>query len=108
AAAAISFIDDVKSQPAGLRFFIHFSAVLLLFYSIGLFAWPMWLWLPAIIVSIGALNAFNFMDGINGITGVYALVMLLTFWYINSLVEVFTYPTFIIIQIVSILIFLFF
>jgi UDP-GlcNAc:undecaprenyl-phosphate/decaprenyl-phosphate GlcNAc-1-phosphate transferase len=108
AAAFISFLDDINPQPARIRFTIHFIAVLLVFYSIGLFEWPVWLWMAALVISIGALNAFNFMDGINGITGIYSLVMLGTFAYVNSNLGTFTYQHFIGINLVAVLVFLFF
>lgn len=108
AAAAISFADDVRSQPAGLRFAIHLFAVLLMFYATGLFSWPIALWLLALVVCIGALNAFNFMDGINGITGLYALCCLTTFGYINNSLFTFTENTFIVANIVGVLVFLYF
>jgi UDP-GlcNAc:undecaprenyl-phosphate GlcNAc-1-phosphate transferase len=107
-AAFISFVDDINPQPAGIRFTIHFISVLLVFYAIGLFDWPVLLWLAALIVTIGALNAFNFMDGINGITGVYSLVMLGTFAYINSSIELFTHQQFLMVNVAAVLVFLFF
>lgn len=107
-AAIISFIDDIRSQPAWLRFTIHLLAVVSIFYSLGLFSWPVWLWAAALIVSIGALNAFNFMDGINGITGVYALVSLLTFLYIHYMIIPFTSVSFVVVNILSVVVFLVF
>lgn len=107
AAAFISFVDDINPQPARIRFTIHFISVLLVFYSIGIFNWPVWLCVAALIVCIGALNAFNFMDGINGITGVYSLVMLSTFAYVNSSLQ-FTHQQFIFVMVSAVLVFLFF
>ena len=107
-AGIISFMDDIKSQPPLLRFSIHFIAVLLIFFSIGLFSWPIWLWLPALIVCIGTMNAFNFMDGINGITGIYAIVTLGTFIYINELIVPFTDRDFLFVNTAAVLVFLFF
>lgn len=83
----ISFLDDVKPRPALLRFLIHTAAISLLFYQVAFFNWPWWLLVPAVVISIGALSAFNFMDGINGITGVYAVVTLGTFQYIHECIE---------------------
>jgi UDP-N-acetylmuramyl pentapeptide phosphotransferase/UDP-N-acetylglucosamine-1-phosphate transferase len=87
---------------------IHFIAMILVFYTVGLFSWSWWLIILAYIVSVGALNAFNFMDGINGITGIYSLVMLLTFLWIQQNIVLFTDATFIVINVLSILVFLFF
>jgi UDP-GlcNAc:undecaprenyl-phosphate/decaprenyl-phosphate GlcNAc-1-phosphate transferase len=107
-AAMISFADDIRSQPARVRIVIHFIAMILVFYTVGLFSWSWWLIILAYIVSVGALNAFNFMDGINGITGIYSLVMLLTFLWIQQNIVLFTDATFIVINVLSILVFLFF
>lgn len=106
--AVISFIDDIRPQRAGIRFLVHLTAILLLFYDAGMFSWSVGLLVVAGIISIGALNAFNFMDGINGITGVYALVNLLTFGWIQYAVIPFTDFNLVIILLISVLIFLFF
>jgi UDP-GlcNAc:undecaprenyl-phosphate GlcNAc-1-phosphate transferase len=108
AVAVISFIDDVTSLAPWVRMLIHIIAVLLMFYQVPLFDWPVWLIVIASIVCIGTLNAFNFMDGINGITGIYALVSLFTFWYVDRYVIFFSSESFILTSIISIFIFLFF
>ena len=80
---SISFADDLHPQSSKLRLSVHFAAMALMFYQWGLY-WEQWYFIfIAIVVCIGILNAFNFMDGINGITGVYSLVVLGAFWYIN-------------------------
>lgn len=104
----VSFIDDVFSQPAITRFSVHLAAVLLVFCQVPVLSWPLWFLSLALIVCIGTLNAFNFMDGINGITGVYALVSLGTFLYIDQYVFSFTLPSFVLTSIIAVLIFLFF
>ncbi len=106
--AIISFLDDLKPQPAMLRFVIHTLTIGLLFYQVSFFDWPIWLVILAYVISIGALSAFNFMDGINGITGVYALISLGTFYFIDTYVSPFTDRTFIITFAVAVVIFLFF
>jgi len=40
--------------------------------------------LVALIVCVGIINAYNFMDGINGITGGYSLSVLLPLIYLNT------------------------
>lgn len=104
----ISFLDDLKPRPALLRFVMHVAAVLLIFYQVPLFDWSWWLIALALIVCIGALSAFNFMDGINGITGIYALITLITFAYINIYLIDFTDQNLIYFMILSVLVFLFF
>jgi len=106
--AIISFMDDLKPRPAFWRFLTHLAAVLLVFYQVPLVDWPWWLIGLALIICIGALSAFNFMDGINGITGVYALVSLGSFAWINSFSINFTDDTLIFVLISSVLVFLFF
>src|SRR5688572_1436895 len=106
--AAISFADDIQAQSSWLRFLIHLTAILLLFYQVQLYDWPWLLVLVAGVVCIGTLNAFNFMDGINGITGIYAFVNLGTFLLLDSTVVDFTDTTVLIGLLVANAIFLFF
>ena len=106
--AIISFLDDLNPHPAGLRFLIHLAAGLMMFYQVPLFDWSWWLIFLALIVCIGSLSAFNFMDGINGITGVYALVSLGSFACINYFVIGFTDSTLITVLVLAVVIFLFF
>lgn len=106
--AIISFLDDVNPQPATFRFLVHAFAIGLLFYQVSFFDWPAWLLILAFVVSIGALSAFNFMDGINGITGMYALVSLGTFFYIEKYISPFIAESIILTFAAAVLIFLFF
>jgi UDP-N-acetylmuramyl pentapeptide phosphotransferase/UDP-N-acetylglucosamine-1-phosphate transferase len=106
--AIISFLDDVMSLNPLVRFLVQLMAVSLIFYQLMPISWPIYLLLMAVIVCIGTLNAFNFMDGINGITGVYALVALFSFFYIHTQVVAFTELSFILVVSISVLVFLFF
>ncbi len=74
---AISFMDDVRDMPRGLRFGIHILAAVLILYQAGIASVPVVLMPLAFIFVVGSVNAFNFMDGINGITGFYTLAILL-------------------------------
>jgi UDP-N-acetylmuramyl pentapeptide phosphotransferase/UDP-N-acetylglucosamine-1-phosphate transferase len=80
----VSFADDIRPQSFKLRLLVHFTAMLFMFYQWGLFAYPWYFTLLAIVICTGIINAFNFMDGINGITGGYSLILALALWYINS------------------------
>jgi UDP-N-acetylmuramyl pentapeptide phosphotransferase/UDP-N-acetylglucosamine-1-phosphate transferase len=80
----ISFLDDIRPRSRGIRLSVHFVAVLLLFYQLDLLAFPWWTWIFALIVTIGIINAYNFMDGINGITGGYSLAVLAGLWMANN------------------------
>jgi UDP-GlcNAc:undecaprenyl-phosphate/decaprenyl-phosphate GlcNAc-1-phosphate transferase len=83
--AAVSFMDDIKEVKVIPRISIHIFAFLLAFYDLGLFnILPWWLMVPALLLSIAALNAVNFMDGINGITGLYAIVFWITIAFIEN------------------------
>lgn len=81
----ISFIDDIHSLPDSVRLVAQFIAVIMLFVEFGLLRgsnW--WLLLPALIVCVGIINAYNFMDGINGITGGYSLAVLVPIIVLNG------------------------
>ena len=81
--ATISFLDDLFSLPTFQRIIVHLLSVALLLYQTGfLEETPYWT-LLAIVLIIGWLNAFNFMDGINGISAFYALVALAPLAYLN-------------------------
>lgn len=70
-------MDDVKPISARLRFLAHLIAFVLLFWELDLFKiLPWWGLIITLVVGIGIINAFNFMDGINGITGFYGLSIL--------------------------------
>jgi UDP-N-acetylmuramyl pentapeptide phosphotransferase/UDP-N-acetylglucosamine-1-phosphate transferase len=106
---AISLWDDISSLPNRVRIIIHFLSISLVFYGLGLFTlWPWWLIGAAYIFFVGAMNAYNFMDGINGITGLYSLSVLLALQYVNCRIIAFTPPDFIYYPIVACVVFLFF
>ena len=84
-AAVVSFWDDVQSLPDSLRLVVQFVAMMLVFQDVGVLQWSLWWFVPmALIVAVGCLNIFNFMDGINGITGGYALAMLIPLFILNQ------------------------
>lgn len=81
----VSFVDDIHSLPDSVRLVVQFAAMFLMFYQfdiLNLQDW--WMVLIALIVSVGIINAYNFMDGINGITGGYSIAVLLPLIYLNS------------------------
>jgi UDP-N-acetylmuramyl pentapeptide phosphotransferase/UDP-N-acetylglucosamine-1-phosphate transferase len=82
--AVISFADDVRHQPALVRFLVHIIGVGLLFLQAGYYSFS-YIWIiPAFVLSLGLLNAWNFMDGINGITVGYAAVNLASLYILNE------------------------
>ncbi len=77
----ISLLDDIYTLPNKFRFFVHIVAVLLVFLEIGLLSSNVIMILCALILYLGWINAFNFMDGINGITSFYALSILIPLFF---------------------------
>jgi len=108
--AFTSFYDDISSLSNKLRAFVQFIAISLVYYDLGLFqsfAW--WQIIIAYVLSVGIINAYNFMDGINGITGLYSIVVFASFFVVNKYYSAFlTDSDFIIYPILACLIFLFF
>jgi len=72
----ISFADDVRTLSNKIRLVVQFGAMALMFYDVGIFREAWWLWILALIICTGILNAYNFMDGINGITAAYSIIVL--------------------------------
>lgn len=87
-AAGVSFVDDIRSLPDSVRLVVQFAAMAMMFYQIDILHWDMW-WIViiALIISVGASNIINFMDGINGITGAYALASLIPLALLNTTME---------------------
>lgn len=80
----ISFIDDIKSLPDSVRLMVQFTAMFLMFYQFDILNWhDWWIVLVALVICVGIINAYNFMDGINGITGGYSIAVLLPLIYLN-------------------------
>ncbi len=80
----MSFIDDIHSLPDSVRLVVQFVAMFLMFHQFGILNlndW--WMVLIALIVCVGIINAYNFMDGINGITGGYSLAVIAPLIYLN-------------------------
>jgi UDP-N-acetylmuramyl pentapeptide phosphotransferase/UDP-N-acetylglucosamine-1-phosphate transferase len=77
--AIVSFIDDIKPLSPLPRFGSHILAVFLIAYDLHLFQEVFWALPLVMILLIGWINAFNFMDGINGIAVLYALVAIASF-----------------------------
>lgn len=81
----VSFVDDIRSLPDSWRLVAQFAAMFLMFYQFGILnLQDWWMVLIALIVCVGIINAYNFMDGINGITGGYSLAVLIPLIYLNS------------------------
>ena len=103
----VSFYDDLSDIKQLYRLSIHLIVTVLILYQFSFFAISFWLSIVTIILILGWLNAFNFMDGINGISSLYTLINLMTFYFINSK-ESFIDNEFIIFFLVPILVFSFY
>ncbi|PWK21421.1 UDP-N-acetylmuramyl pentapeptide phosphotransferase/UDP-N-acetylglucosamine-1-phosphate transferase [Arcicella aurantiaca] len=84
AIAVISFLDDIFTLPNRYRLPFQFLAIILILVELHFFSNPMWIWTGVLIIGVGIINAYNFMDGINGITGGYSMVVIGALWFINS------------------------
>ena len=104
-AAGVSFIDDIRSLPDSLRLIVHFGSMGLMFYQLDMIHLSLW-WAVVLgmIVCVGAVNIYNFMDGINGITSGYSLAVLIPLLLLNLRVN-FVETSFIIVTILSVLVF---
>lgn len=75
--SAISLLDDIRTLSNRVRASVHLIAVLLMLYQSTYFEKYVLFFIPFIIILIiGTLNAYNFMDGINGITASYSFAVL--------------------------------
>lgn len=84
AITVVSFLDDVFTLSNRVRISVHLISVLMMIYELGAFDLH-WFILPiALIIAIGTINAYNFMDGINGITAMYSFAVLLSLWLANQ------------------------
>lgn len=104
----ISFIDDIHSLPDSLRLVVQFTAMFLMFYQFGILNlndW--WIVIIALVVCVGIINAYNFMDGINGITGGYSIAVLLPLIYLNGQLDFVAMPYLYVVGL-SLLVFCFF
>lgn len=104
----ISLWDDIHSLPDSLRLITQFTAMFLMFADFGILNWQSW-WiiLLALIVCVGIINAYNFMDGINGITGGYSLAVLAPLMVLNHSLH-FIEMSYLIVAAIACLIFCFF
>lgn len=106
--ATISFIDDIREQSPLSRLGIQLISFLLVALQLDLFQYSFWVFAIMAVITLGVINVFNFMDGINGLTGMYAIVNLVTFFFINHFIVPFTGEELIGVMIMTVLIFLFF
>jgi UDP-GlcNAc:undecaprenyl-phosphate/decaprenyl-phosphate GlcNAc-1-phosphate transferase len=105
--SAISFMDDVKPLPRLIRLVLQLIAVGFLFSEMKIFHFQ-WFALAAILVLVlGTINAYNFMDGINGMTALYSSVLFVSFWVTNQQ-EHFFEPGFLFFILIALIVFSFY
>lgn len=105
--AVVSYVDDMKGLPSWLRMFVQIAAVVLGFYS-AINTLEVWQMLLLIVLFVGVLNVYNFMDGINGMLAAYSFVVVGTFGYLNLFQTHFVNTEFVFTILAAILVFGFF
>lgn len=83
--AAVSFADDLREVSVKARLVAQFVATAMILWQIGVPGNP-FVWIIGLIVGVGLINSFNFMDGINGLAGLYSLVVLASLFLINRMI----------------------
>jgi len=102
----VSFVDDVRSLHFGIRLLAQFAAVLMMLGQLGMLDGAHWLAVAvALVVCVGIVNAFNFMDGINGILVGYSLTVLASIAYVNECVVYFIDRSFMVVTALSLVVF---
>ena len=89
----VSFWDDVHSLPDSVRLMVQFVATAIMFVPLLngsavaelAWGWKVMIGFLALIVFVGAMDVFNFMDGINGITAGYSLAVLIPLVLVNEI-----------------------
>lgn len=106
--AGISFIDDIHSLPDSVRLVAQFISMFLMFADFGILHWESW-WIIilALILCVGIINAYNFMDGINGITSGYSLAVFVPLMILNHSLQ-FIEMSYLIVAAISCVVFSFF
>ena len=83
-ATSISFLDDIFTLPNRYRLPFQFIAIGLILYQLNICGNSLLLCLILVIIGVGIINAYNFMDGINGITGGYSTIIVGALWFVNN------------------------
>jgi UDP-GlcNAc:undecaprenyl-phosphate GlcNAc-1-phosphate transferase len=71
------FADDLGGLGTKLRLVLYlFATYCVVFGALPSVGLSVLVWIPLVIVSLGVVNCYNFMDGINGMTASYSIVLL--------------------------------
>lgn len=79
----LSFIDDFKSLPSKLRLALQFFTAGMVVFTSEVSEYGYLMVMVSLVLYVGIINAYNFMDGINGITFMYSTVTMCALLYIN-------------------------
>ncbi|MFN3019484.1 MraY family glycosyltransferase [Chryseobacterium sp. TY3] len=79
----VSFMDDVMTLSNRIRLLVQLVSMVLMFYQVEMFTLAWWIIPIALVISVGTINAYNFMDGINGITVSNSLAVLILLAIVN-------------------------
>ncbi|MFW2475976.1 MAG: hypothetical protein ACN4EP_03625 [Sediminibacterium sp.] len=82
--ATVSFIDDIKNLDSKIRLVIQGIAAILIVFSISA-DFNLLMGSLFIILIVGVVNAYNFLDGVNGMTALYSIITLISI-YISNLI----------------------
>lgn len=104
----VSFVDDVKSLSISSRLFFQFLSVSLIVLELYFYIPLDWIYIGILIVGVGIINAYNFMDGINGMTGVYSTIVMVALLYTNNYRLEFTENDFLIFTLLGLMVFNYF
>ena len=102
------FLDDLIDLSSKARLIAQVISMLFILAELDMWDQHFVIAGLIILIGVGVLNAYNFMDGINGITGGYSLVTVLSLIYVNSYIHPFISNEFLLIVLVSLLVFSFF
>jgi UDP-GlcNAc:undecaprenyl-phosphate/decaprenyl-phosphate GlcNAc-1-phosphate transferase len=81
----VSLLDDIVTLNNKVRISVQSLAVFLALTNLQLLEINVFLLILTIILYLGWINAFNFMDGINGITAAYTISILVPTYYAGQL-----------------------
>lgn len=104
----ISFLDDILTLSNRYRLPFQFIAIGLVLYQLHFFDYPLWAYLIVMIVGVGIINAYNFMDGINGITSGYSTIVILALMFVNNYHIAFIENDFLIFTLLGLMVFNYF
>ena len=117
---AVSFWDDVRSLPDGVRLVVQFVATAVMMVSLKALEvewfnelgwyWQVLIGIAALVVFVGATDVYNFMDGINGITAAYSLAVLVPLILLNASADFaplggFVEPSMLVVVLLAVLVF---